>query len=402
MESNLLPPLSDEAPRMRKPSTPSRTVDETSPRSDESPGPRGDVVGAVLAALRADRPLRVVGAAGGYRGYLLAQAALDARAQGPVFTVAADDAAARALALDAAFFMGAPQREAGVAGPVLVVPEIDVSPYADTSADPRAVALRLAALHRLIDAQSDAPRLVIASVRSLMRRVIAPPAFLGLCARWSRGDLIEREEAIATLERAGYLRVDVVEDPGTYAVRGGVIDMYVASLHFPVRIELDDVEIERMRLFDPETQRSLRPIEHCAIHPVRETVATVPGPMRPRVLALADAIGTPSSRTRQVLENLEAGVDFFGQEALAPLHHDGMVPLWEYLPAGTRWFIDEPEALVGIAEEEHAWYVEQHGRRMTGRDLVAPPELFFVAPAWSARRWWLRGWRSRMSRRSTR
>ncbi|MBK9755598.1 MAG: hypothetical protein IPO88_19210 [Nannocystis sp.] len=343
-------------------------------------------VGRVLAALREARPLRVVGAVGGYRGYLLAQAALDPRAEGPVFTVAADDAAARALAIDATFFMGAGQREVGVEGPVLVVPEIDVSPYADTGADPRAVALRLAALHRLVDAHSDPPRLVVASVRSLLRRVIAPAALLGLCTRWSRGDLIERDDAIATLERAGYLRVDVVEDPGSYAVRGGVIDVYVASLRFPVRIELDDVEIERMRLFDPDTQRSLRPIDHCPIHPVRETVATIAGPLRPRVLALADAIGAPSSKSRQVIEDLEGGVSFFGQEALTPLYHAGMVPLWDYLPDEARWFIDEPEALTGLATEQHGEWVEQHGRRVAQRDLVAPPEQFFVAPELIAER----------------
>ncbi len=343
-------------------------------------------MGAVLAALQAQRPLRVVGAVGGYRGHLLAQAAMDPRADGPVFTVAPDDASARALAADAAFFMGAQQRELGVEGPVLVVPEIDVSPYGDTGADPRAVALRLAALHRLIDTHSDPPRLIVASLRSLQRRVIAPAAFLGLCARWAEGELIDRDAAIATLEHAGYLRVDVVEDPGTYAVRGGVIDLYVASLRFPVRVELDDDMIERMRLFDPETQRSLRPIDHCPIHPVRETVATVDGPLRPRLLALADAIGAPSSKTRQVIENLEAGVDFFGQEALAPVFHAEMVPLWDYLPAQTRWYIDEPEGLAGVAEEQHAVLVEQHGKRLAARDLIASPAQFFVEPELLARR----------------
>ena len=338
----------------------------------------------MLAALHARRPLRVVGAVGGYRGHLLAQAALDPRADGPVFTVAPDDAAARALAADAAFFMGAAQRE--LEGPVLVVPEIDVSPYGDTGADPRAVAMRLAALHRLVDSHSDPPRLIVASLRSLQRRVIAPAAFLGLCARWAEGDLIERDAAIATLEHAGYLRVDVVEDPGTYAVRGGVIDLFVASLRFPVRVELDDEIIERMRLFDPETQRSLRPIDHCPIHPVRETVATVEGPLRPRLLALADAIGAPSSKTRQVLENLEAGVEFFGQEALTPVFHAGLAPLWDYLPAETRWYIDEPEGLAGLAEEQHAALVEAHARRVAARDLVAPPEQFFLAPEALARR----------------
>ncbi len=362
---------------MRRPIVSNPPVRESAAWSEGS-DPAG-AVARVLTALRESRPLRVVGAVGGYRGYLLAQAALDPRADGPVFTVAADDAAARALATDAAFFMGAGQREVGSPGPVLVVPEIDVSPYADTAADPRAVALRLAALHRMVDTHSDPPRLIIASVRSLLRRVIAPQALLGLSTRWARGDLIERDEACAVLERAGYMRADVVEDPGTYAVRGGVIDVYVASLRFPVRIELDDLEIERMRLFDPDTQRSLRPIDHCPIHPVRETVATIAGPLRPRVLALADAIGAPSSKSRQVLENLEAGLSFFGQEALTPLYHAGMVPLWDYLPDAARWFIDEPEGLCGAAAEQLAEWVEQHGRRVAQRDLVAPPEQFFVS-----------------------
>jgi transcription-repair coupling factor (superfamily II helicase) len=253
---------------------------------------------------------------------------------------------------------------------VLVVPEIDVSPYADTAADPRATALRLASLHRLVDAHGDPPRLIVASVCSLLRRVIAPAAFLSLCTRWSVGDLLDRDEATATLGRAGYVRVDVVEDPGTYAVRGGVIDVYVPSLRFPVRVELFGDEIERMRLFDPETQRSLRPLEQCPIHPVRETVPTIPGPLRARVLALADASETPSSKSRQVLENLEAGVDFFGVEALAPVFHAGLVPLWDYLPADTRWFIDEPEGLIGAAGEALQAYASSTrggGRRGPGR-----------------------------------
>jgi transcription-repair coupling factor (superfamily II helicase) len=50
------------------------------------------------------------------------------------------------------------------------------------------------------------------------------------------------------------------------------------------------------------------------------------------------------------------------------------VPLWDYLPADTRWFIDEPEGLIGAAAEELQEYVEQHARRRAARDLVAPPE----------------------------
>lgn len=332
----------------------------------------------VIAALREQSAVRVVGAVGGFRGYTLAAAA--SRADGPVFTVAPDEASARRLASDAAFFLGAPLRDASD-GPVLVVPEIDTSPYADAAADPRAVALRQAALYRLIDEHSEPPRLIVASVRSLLRRVVPPPAFLGLCTRWSECDELPREGAIAALERAGYVRVDVVEDPGTYAVRGGVIDVFVGCARFPTRVEFDDDLVERLRLFDPETQRSLRPVQSVAIHPVRETVATTTASLRARVLALADAALAPSSKSRQIIDNLEQGLEFFGVEALTPIFHDTMAPLWDYLPQATRWVVEEPDALLLVAEEQAQEAAEQHGRALAGHEVAAPPEQFFVPEA---------------------
>ncbi|MBZ5711418.1 transcription-repair coupling factor [Nannocystis pusilla] len=350
--------------------------------SAASAGP-GDPLQRVLTALREGSDVRLVGAVGGFRGYALAMAARGADA--PVFTVAPDEASARALAGDAAFFLGAPLRDASD-GPVLVVPEIDTSPYADAAADPRAMALRLAALYRLVDAQSEPPKLIVASVRSLRRRVIPKDAFLGLCTRWSEGDELPREAAIAALQRAGYTRVDVVEDPGTYAVRGGVIDLFVGCSRFPTRVEFDDDLIERLRLFDPESQRSLRPVTSVSIHPVRETVPTTAASLRARVLALADAALAPSSKSRQIVDNLEQNLEFFGVEALTPIFHDAMAPLWDYLPRGTRWVIEEPDALLEVAEAQGQELAEQHGRALAERSVVAPPEQFFVPDADLGRR----------------
>ncbi|MFY0532814.1 hypothetical protein [Nannocystis pusilla] len=266
------------------------------------------------------------------------------------------------------------------------MPEIDTSPYADAAADPRTMALRLAALFRLVDSQSEPPKLIVASVRSLRRRVIPPPQFQELCTRWDEGDELPREDAIAALQRAGYTRVDVVEDPGTYAVRGGVIDLFVGCARFPTRVEFDDDIIERLRLFDPESQRSLRQVHSVAIHPVRETVATTSASLRTRVLALADAALAPSSKSRQIVDNLEQGLEFFGVEALTPIFHDAMAPLWDYLPRGTRWVIEEPDALLGVAEEQAQETAEQHGRALAERGVVAPPEQFFVPEADLGRR----------------
>ena len=342
-----------------------------------------DSLAAALAALRARKPARLVGAVGGFRGYALAAAALEADTL--VFTVTPDEASARQLAADASFFLGVAARDTSD-GPVLLIPEIETSPYADAAADPRAVALRLAALFRLVDPQADPPVLVVASVHALLRLAIPPRTFLGLCTRWSAGDELAREDAEAALQRAGYTRVDLVEDPGTYAVRGGVLDLFAGCSRFPVRLEFDGDVIERLRLFDPESQRSLREVSAAAIHPARETVATTESPLRARVLALADAALAPSSKSRQIVDNLEQGLEFFGSEALIPIFHDAMAPIWEFLPPRASWVIEEPEALILAAEALRAERAEQHARVLADHGVAAPPEQFYAPPDELARR----------------
>lgn len=336
--------------------------------------------------------MRVLGAEGALRGLLLAAAARSPE-PGPVVFLVPDDATARTVASDTAFFLGEDVQagSAPVDDPILVVPEVDVSPYADLSPDPRVVGSRLAALYRLGGSHRTngtgevaPPRVVIASIRALVRRTIPPAAFAGLCRHLAVGDEWPREEAIADLLAAGYGRTDVVEDPGTFAVRGGVMDVFVPLLRFPVRLEWFGDEIERLRLFDPDSQRSLRTIESCAVHPVRETIPTAsdrlgdPGWLRSRVLALADAGNVPTSKSRQVLDNLAAGLDFFGIDALAPIFHDAMAPLWAHLPDDARWLVEDPASLCLLAERLDEERVQEHAKAVADLRLVAPPDAFSV------------------------
>jgi transcription-repair coupling factor (superfamily II helicase) len=216
---------------------------------------------------------------------------LDPEAGAPLVYLAPDDQKARAVAADVGFFAGVGEVGADVDGPILVVSEVDTSPYADASPDPRTVAMRLAALSRLVETEG-APRLIVLSLRSLMRRVMPVAAFDAHCHLWGKGGELERDEAVADLLAAGYQRVDVVEDPGTFAVRGAVMDVFVARSRFPVRIEWFGDEIERLRLFDADTQRSLREIEEVLVHPVRETICSAGR------TPTCSPSGTPSRRRR--------------------------------------------------------------------------------------------------------
>ena len=330
-----------------------------------------EAIPRVLQALRTGRKTRVLGAEGGYRGLLLAKALADPQAEGPLFYITPDEPTARQLVDDVAFFAGA-----GDASAILLVPELEVSPYGDVSPDPRSVGARLAALERLRAGEAS---LVIASLRSVLRKTIAPPAFAKLCERWEVGTELERDRAIALLIRAGYGRTDVVGDPGTFAVRGGIMDVWVPIERFPARLEWFGDEIERIRVFDPDTQRSLREVEGLRVHPVRETIATLGRDLRSAVLELGDHVEVPTSKTRQVIDNLLAGVEFFGIDAITPVFHDQLVPLWDHLPGKPRWYVDEPEPLIGLAEKMLDELEFEYRRALASKALVASVEQFFVA-----------------------
>jgi transcription-repair coupling factor (superfamily II helicase) len=334
-----------------------------------------EALAPILSALRSGRRTRVLGAEGGYRGLLLARAMADPETDAPLVYLAADDATARSVAADVGFFAGVSPSELEHSPRILVIPEIDVSPYGDVSPDPRAVGSRLAALERLRAGESE---LIITSMRSLLRKTLPAEAFAGLCRRWQTEGELGREEAADFLIAAGYERVDVVGDPGSFAIRGGIMDVWVPLERFPARLEWWGDEIERIRVFDPDSQRSLREIKSLRVHPVRETIATGDRDLRLAVLELGDAIEVPTSTTRQVIDNLQAGVDFFGIDALTPIFHERLVPLWEYLPADTRWYVDEPEALIGLGERMLDEIDFDHRRAIEAKHLVAPPAQFFV------------------------
>ncbi len=331
----------------------------------------------VAESLVGGQALRVFGADGPVRALCLARAARHPLGDGPVVMLAADDSSARAIVKDVAFFMGLPADDRHQDGEILFIPELDVSPYADVSADPRVVGARLSALGRLLG--DDPPKLVVTSVRSAVRRVIPKEAFARMQRTWATGDELDRDEAIEALLSAGYTRVDVVEDPGTFAVRGGVMDVFVPRYHFPLRIEWFGDDIERMRMFDPDSQRSLREVERCVVDPVRETVITRSSPVRSAILKIADEVTAPSSKTRQVCENVDRGVDFFGIDALAPIFHDQMDPLWAYLE-GAAWFVEDAAGLVGRAHTLAETTCEEYERARANHTLIAEVDAFFVPP----------------------
>jgi transcription-repair coupling factor (superfamily II helicase) len=312
------------------------------------------------------------GATPGWAAWLAAQ--LHDR-EGLVVVVAADDAAARELESDIRFFLGG-ERDATELDPVASLPGIDVSPYAELSPDRTCIVERVATLYRLTQPELR-PRLVITSAEALARRTLSGSELVTRGLTIKQGDTIDRDQVAAVLVAGGWSRTPVVDEPGTFAIRGGVIDVFAPLSPHPVRIELFGDEVESLRWFDAESQRTLRQIDRVHLHPVRETINTGAREVRQRLRDYAEEIAFPSKTTRRTIEQLESGEVFVGIEGLTPAFHDALVAPETYLPDDARWLIVDPDACRRVISD--LWKDEE--ARYETRDqkvLAFPPDRHFV------------------------
>nr|MBO2515365.1 transcription-repair coupling factor [Gammaproteobacteria bacterium] len=175
----------------------------------------------------------------------LAAAEAAARHPGPVLIVAPTAALADRLEREIAFFAGgeAAQR----------FPDYETLPYEPISPPQDLLAERLTALYRLARGEH---RVFVVDAEALLNR-LPPPAFvLGRSLELTVGQVVERDTLVRQLTDHGYMRVEQVAEPGEFAVRGALLDVFPAGAAEPVRIDFFDDEIETLRTFDPETQRT--------------------------------------------------------------------------------------------------------------------------------------------------
>src|SRR5690606_13901686 len=166
-------------------------------------------------------------------------------------------------------------------------------------------------------------------------------------------DAIDVGELAERLSRAGYLRAPVVEDPGSFAVRGGLVDAWAPASERPVRVELEGDLIAGIKSFDPDDQRTRDDLERVFLPPARETVLTPGAQERARreLQALADAVNFPSTKTRALVDDVASGRSFFAGEGYLPAFYP-LVSLFDYVPASTAVLLDDPGAIVRALRAE--------------------------------------------------
>ena len=330
-------------------------------------------------------PVTVYGASPSYLAYLATQlASMAASMTIIIVTNRPDDA--RSIGTDLRFFCtgtDVPHFDAHeiYASPVLHIPPADTSRYADLASDHGALMQRLSALHRLTLAPQASPKWIVVCMQSLLQLVPPKTDFAENTSRIAVEQELDRDQFCEYLSRIGFRNTPLVQDPGTFSARGGIVDIFSPAHRLPVRVELLGDQVESIRTFDPATQHTLRSIDVVHVHQVRETVKTRGANPRAKLLAAADATSHPSKATAKVLRQIESGEEFYGIDALTPAFHNKLAPLQTYLRDNeqTYWLLDDPEIL---AETGKAFLEQENTnfeRRKAEHRLAFPPPEHYAS-----------------------
>ncbi len=315
------------------------------------------------------------GAPEGYDALLLARRR--AEHAGAVLHVARDDARMARLADALAFF--APDIE------ILRVPAWDCVPYDRVSPNPALVAERVATLSRLLEAPAR-PRVVLTTVNALIQRLPPRAAFAGAARTLAPGLDAAPGPLAAFLDAHGYSRTNTVMEPGEYAVRGGIIDIFAAGEAEPVRLDLFGDSIEQIRRFDPATQRSAGTVERLVLHPVSEV------PLDPAAISHFRSqwreIFGPEAASDPLYEAVSAGRRHPGIEHWLPLFYPALETLLDYLPQASVSLDHQAEdALAARLETIADHYAARQSPPRDGETPyrpLPPKRLYLDRAAWQA------------------
>lgn len=302
------------------------------------------------------------------------------RTKRKIVAVTADIETARALAADISFLFGArdaDDAEASVGdtfGEVLLFLPNESSPYADVNPDRRGAQMRLATLFHL---SLDLPwSVLVCPIAAIARNVVPRAEVLEHAELILVEQEIDRDKLIARLAETGYVRSPLVDDPGSFAVRGALLDLWTPTAELPVRIEFYGDLVMSIKAFDPEDQRTVREEKEVWVSPAREAILTGANVerARERVRAACDATDTPSSKARALVDDVASGRSFAGSEGWLPAYMD-LEPIASFLPEDVILVLEDPPALTSALRDElgRATADEVH----KGREAHLPVEAFF-------------------------
>lgn len=292
------------------------------------------------------------------------------RLPGVALVITANNSDANRLGTDLQIFLD------GVESPpeVLIFPDWETLPYDTFSPHQDIISERMRTLYRLSQNQRC---IIVASASTLLQRIAPKSHVVGKSFLLSVGDKLNYVDLRTQLSQAGYQSVDTVFQHGEYAVRGALMDIFPMGSDSAYRIELFDDEVESLREFDPETQRTIQHVQRVEMLPARECPTD-----KPAITSFKNrwAMAFDNDPARcPIYQDVDSGLSPAGVEYYLPLFFEQPASFFDYLPNETTVFFGEKiePAVEKFLRDAQDRYESRRGDLQ--RPILPPRELFLDA-----------------------
>jgi transcription-repair coupling factor (superfamily II helicase) len=289
----------------------------------------------------------------------------------PMLVVVASTKAAQQRQAEIDFFSGE------TASSTIFFPPYNISPFKFMSYHNETAARRIRSLYTMIEGQQ--PQTVVTTATALRQRLIPKSVLADFAELIIAEEEIEPDRLVAKLVAGGYTRSVVVEEPGDFCVRGGIIDIFSPLYENPLRIELFGDFAETIRFFSPASQRSMQPVHEAVILPAREVTLekarldVIVGRFRARAVQQE----LPRTAIRSVVQRIKEQGVFPGIENLTPMIYDHMDTLFDYLPDDTVIIAENPAELAQVADKSAQLAQVNYRKALCEKHIcVEPSDLF--------------------------
>ncbi len=274
---------------------------------------------------------------------------------------------------DLSFFTGvAPEEVAALFPPYNILPYKSISYHAEISAK------RVRTLYAMLEGRM--PKIVVTTVDTLMQRLIPKEEMNDYAELLMVNEEVDRHGLIATLVAGGYVRTPIVEEPGDFSVRGGIIDFFSPYHDDPVRVEFFGDMVDSIRVFSAATQRRKGSLTEALILPARETILRreamegVVGRIR---RAAADA-GVPLEAVKHLVGRVKAEEGDSCVESLLSLVYPNLDTFMDYLPDNALMVVPDPAGMYRSRDMFLQRIADNYGLAQKGQRLTVPPDQLFL------------------------
>jgi transcription-repair coupling factor (superfamily II helicase) len=291
----------------------------------------------------------------------------------PIFVVAPSAKAAEALLTDLRFFKRTHD------APLFLFPSYNILPFKLMAYHNETAARRIRALYHLLESPT-AP-IIVTAAETLLQKVVPKQEIINYAELLMAGEEIDRDRLIEKLIAGGYTHAAIVEEPGDFSVRGGILDIYCPLYPDPMRIEFFGDVAESIRFFSAASQRTIESMSEAVILPAREMIlykALLPQ-MINRIRSRAAELEIPLTEIRTIVDSIKDGHRFAGLENLISLVYPELDTVFDFLPDDALVISISNEDLTEAVKAQENHIAKNYETAYLAKNLCVEPASLYLS-----------------------